>query len=359
MDLVIINPYNFFTRFLGHKKCLWHPQAPQGVDASLLMGFKRVADPFAGGFGGRCPPRRSVDMRTDLAVESVYDHHGGGTIEDYEDIGNLRVTRIKITTKEAALEIGKPMGNYITLEGSSISKKEPEILESVSTVLSAELRKILPSGVDNILVVGLGNRQITPDALGPDVIEKIMVTNHIIKFLNTDNQKDFSKVSGISPGVMGITGMETVDIIKGIVDVAKPSLVIAVDALCAHSASRMFKTIQITDTGINPGSGVGNRRDGLNKESLNVPVIAIGIPTVVDAASIVVDALSDFFKRNDNMENSSEIINDILGNSEAGLIVSPKDIDNLIERGAKMIANGINLALHDNIDFAFIESFVS
>ena len=300
-----------------------------------------------------------MGMRTDLVVESVYDHHGKGIIEDYEDFEGLRISRIKITNEAAALEIGKPIGSYITLEGSAISKKEPEALEKTASVLSSELRKILPKGIDSVLVVGLGNRRITPDSLGPDVIEKIMITNHIIKFLNTENQKDFSKVSGISPGVMGITGMETVDIVKGIIDVAKPSLVIAVDALCAHSAGRMFKTIQITDTGINPGSGVGNRRDGLNRESLKVPVIAIGIPTVVDASSIVIDTLSDFFKRNENIENGNALINDIIENSSKGLIVSPKDIDNLIERGAKIIANGINLALHDNIDFAFIESFVS
>ena len=300
-----------------------------------------------------------MNIRTDLAVESVYDHHDAGIIEENELIGDLKITRIKITTGDASKEVGKPKGNYITLEGNSISKKEPEILEAISKLLSIEIRKILPRNIDSVLVVGLGNRQITPDALGPDVIEKIMVTNHIIKFLNTDKQKDFSRVSGISPGVMGITGMETVDIIKGIVNIAKPSLVIAVDALCAQNADRMFKTIQITDTGITPGSGVGNRRDGLNQDSLLVPVIAIGIPTVVDSTSIVADALSDFFKRNSNVENSESIINDIIENSGKGLIVSPKDIDNLIERGSKTIANGINLALHDNIDFAFIENFVS
>ena len=300
-----------------------------------------------------------MSIRTDLAVESVCDHHGGGILEEHEEIDGLSVTRIKITTDEAAAAVGKGKGSYITLEGNSIAKKEPEMLETVAKLLSVELRKILPEGIDSILVVGLGNRQITPDALGPDVIEKIMVTNHIIKFLNTENQKDFSRVSGISPGVMGITGMETVDIIKGIVAISKPSLVIAVDALCAQNANRMFKTIQITDTGINPGSGVGNRRDGINKDSLGVPVIAMGIPTVVDARSIVADALTDFFKRNDQVQNGTNIINDIIENSGTGLIVSPKDIDNLIERGAKMIANGINLALHNNIDFAFIENFVS
>jgi spore protease len=299
-----------------------------------------------------------MNIRTDLAVESVYTHHGNGVSEENLTVENLKITRIKITTAQAAEKVGKPVGNYVTIEGDNITKKEPEILENIAKILSHEIRRILPPGVDNILVVGLGNRRITPDSLGPSVIERVMVTNHIIKFLNTEKERDFSSVSGISPGVMGVTGMETVDIVKGIVDIARPSLIIAVDALCAKNAGRMFKTIQVTDTGINPGSGVGNRRDGLNKEKLGIPVIAIGIPTVVDANSIISDALTTFFQKNSELENGQEIINDILESSNSGLIVSPKDIDNLIERGAKIVANGINLALHNNIDFAFIEGFV-
>jgi spore protease len=300
-----------------------------------------------------------MNLRTDLADESIYDHHNSGILEENEQLNDITIKRIKIVSQEAANEVGKPMGNYITLDGESLSKKEPSILANISTILAEELKKILPSNFESILVVGLGNRNITPDSLGPMVTDNIMVTSHIMRFLNTEKEKDFSAVSAVSPGVMGITGLETVEIIKGIINESKPSFIIAVDALCAQNAKRMFTTIQITDTGINPGSGVGNRRDGLNQETLNVPVIAIGVPTVIDANSIISDALFDFFRKNNNVEDGEEIINSILDKNSKTLIVSPKDIDSLIERSSKTIANGINLALHKNIDLAFIQNFVA
>ena len=202
-----------------------------------------------------------------------------------------------------------------------------------------------------ILVCGLGNRNITADALGPDCVKGIMITNHIIDILNSDGIT-FSKVSAITPGVMGITGIETNNIIKGIKDEYNPSLIIAVDALCARSAKRMFGTVQITDTGINPGSGVGNRRAGINEKTMGIPVIAIGVPTVVDANSIIYDTLNGIKKYTDDE------INDILKNVDS-YFVSPKDIDSLIERSSKIVANGINLSLHKDIDFSFIENYIA
>ncbi len=301
------------------------------------------------------------NFRTDLAVESIYTHHGDG-IEEYESKdGDITVTTIKINDENASKEVGKPIGTYITLESDFIKINDTEKAKELSKALSKQLVKLIKKYFSSlpddkkILICGLGNRNITADALGPDCVNGIMVTNHIITILNDEN-KDFSKVSAITPGVMGITGIETNNIIKGIKDEYKPSLIIAVDALCAKTPDRMFGTIQLTDTGINPGSGVGNRRGAINEKTMNVPVIAIGIPTVVDANAIVYDAL---YKTKSNLQTYSDSdINNILKNVES-YYVSPKDIDSLIKRSAKIIANGINLSLHRDIDFSFIENYIS
>lgn len=300
-----------------------------------------------------------VNLRTDLAVESLYTHKGAGIVEENEEKNGINITKIEIKTDEASNEVKKPKGTYITLESEFIRENDTEKAEELSKELSFQLKVLINKYFNNIqndekiLICGLGNRNITADALGPDCVGNIMVTNHIISILN-DSQNDFSRVSAITPGVMGLTGIETNNIIKGIKDEYKPSLIIAVDALCAITPKRMFGTIQLTDTGINPGSGVGNRRGAINKETMKVPVIAIGIPTVVDANSIIYDAFSQSKKQS----YSDNEINDILMNVE-NYFVSPKDIDSLIKRSAKIIANGINLALHKDIDFAFIENYIS
>ncbi len=300
-----------------------------------------------------------VNLRTDLAVESLYTHKGAGIVEENEEKKGINITKIEIKTDEASNEVKKPKGTYITLESEFIRENDTEKAEQLSKELSFQLKALINKYFNNIqndekiLICGLGNRNITADALGPDCVGNIMVTNHIISILN-DSQNDFSRVSAITPGVMGLTGIETNNIIKGIKDEYKPSLIIAVDALCAITPKRMFGTIQLTDTGINPGSGVGNRRGAINKETMKVPVIAIGIPTVVDANSIIYDAFSQSKKQS----YSDNEINNILMNVE-NYFVSPKDIDSLIKRSAKIIANGINLALHKDIDFAFIENYIS
>ena len=293
-----------------------------------------------------------MSLRTDLALESVYTHHGDGIREETENISEeIKVTRIEITTEEASKEVGKPIGKYITIENKSSDNNETQTL---STALKNELKALIPKNAKKILVCGLGNRNITPDALGPYVTDGLMITNHIIEHLDND----FSAVSAIAPGVLGITGIETAEIIKGVTEHFKPDIVIAADALCAINTKRMFNTVQITDSGINPGAGIGNRRDGLNNKTLGVPVIAIGVPTVVDADSIIYDAVHGFFEKNASISDSDKIINAILSDTKS-LFVSPKDIDKLIKKSAKIIADGINLALHDNIDFAFIESYIS
>lgn len=298
-----------------------------------------------------------MNLRTDLALESLYTHDGEGIREESENISEeIKATRIELLSKEASKKVGKPMGKYVTLE----CKKpclEIEEMHALSVALKNELKSLIPKNAKKFLVCGLGNRSITPDALGPFTVDGLMITNHIKDKLDDD----FSAVSAIAPGVMGVTGIETVDIIKGITDFHKPDAVIAVDALCALNASRMFSTVQLTDSGISPGAGVGNRRDGISEKTLGVPVISIGVPTVVDADSIIYDAVSRFFKKggeNDFKKEGEKIINAILSETKS-LFVSPKDIDRLIEKSSKIIADGINLALHQNIDFAFIESYIS
>lgn len=300
-----------------------------------------------------------ISIRTDLAMESIYTHENEGITQSEETHDDVTVTRISITTKEASDLVGKPMGNFITLESDTFSDSDPKQLEQNATILAEELKKLLPQNIEKILVIGLGNRNITPDALGPCVLDRVMVTNHVMQYLNTEGESDFHAVSAISPGVMGITGMETVEIVKGVVARYQPSVVIAIDALCAAAPGRMFSTIQLTDTGIHPGSGVGNRRDGLNKETLGVPVIAIGIPTVVDSNAIVHTALTNFFQVNDSLDEAENMIQGMLKHVDGRFFVSPKDIDNLIAKSSRVVAGGINLALHKNIDLSYAENFVS
>lgn len=298
-----------------------------------------------------------LPYRTDLALESIYTHENEGIRKQERKEANCTVTEISITTEEASKLVGKPMGNFVTLEFESFPDREAEALEKNANMIAKELAKLLPNTAEKILVVGLGNRSITPDALGPSTLDKVMITNHVMEYINSDG--DFRAVCGICPGVLGITGIETVDIVKGVTEKYKPSLVIAVDALCAGSPERMFSTVQLTDTGIHPGSGVGNRRDGLNEETLGVPVIAIGIPTVVDSHSIVYSAITRFFEKNDSLQEAEHMITDMMQFAKSGMFVSPKDIDNLISHSARTLAGGINLALHNNIDIAFSEHFVS
>ncbi len=298
-----------------------------------------------------------LPYRTDLALESIYTHENEGIRKQERKEANCTVTEISITTEEASKLVGKPMGNFVTLEFESFPDREAEALEKNANMIAKELAKLLPQNAEKILVVGLGNRSITPDALGPSTLDKVMITNHVMEYINSDG--DFRAVCGICPGVLGITGIETVDIVKGVTEKYKPSLVIAVDALCAGSPERMFSTVQLTDTGIHPGSGVGNRRDGLNEETLGVPVIAIGIPTVVDSHSIVYSAITRFFENNNSLQEAEHMITDMMKFAKSGMFVSPKDIDNLISHSARTLAGGINLALHRNIDIAFSEHFVS
>ncbi len=322
---------------------------------------------------------------TDLAIETkeLLDKQNeevevqGVTVTMEENQNkDITVTWVEITNEEAAKEMGKPMGNYITVESNCMKENDVDAQEEVMAILSKNLAKLQKLDKDSvILVVGLGNWNVTPDALGPKVISKILVTRHIFENLPEQIDESVRPVSAFSPGVMGITGIETAEIIKGVVDRVKPDLVIAIDALAARRTSRINSTIQISDTGINPGSGMGNKRMALNKETLGVPVIGIGVPTVVDAATLVndtmdtmidsmiesVDSGSEFYSMLKSLDKEEkyqlilEILNPYIGN----MFVTPKEVDAVINRLANIIANSINIALHPGVGIDDINRFIS
>lgn len=306
------------------------------------------------------------NFRTDLASErrDIYQKANNvegqinGVESEQEEIDEkLRVERVKITNEEGEKAIGKPVGTYVTVDIKGLKIAQEEELEKAATVVSRELGKIIDNHIDKqgeILVVGLGNIYVTPDSLGPKVINDIEVTRHIINYLPQYVEKGTRMVSAISPGVLGTTGIETVEILKGIVDNINPKLLIVIDALASRSIERISSTVQISDTGIVPGAGVGNTRSEISKNSLGIPVVAIGIPTVVETAVLVNDSLDLFIeklqeeaKSNDYLnrlkeEDNYEEIKEALIPKEYNLIVTPKEIDELIENMTKIVATGIN-----------------
>lgn len=309
------------------------------------------------------------NIRTDLALEAhemvketEENHLDGIDVKAYEKDG-VSVTVIDITSKNGEEILGKPIGKYITIEAPKL-KFSNEVYEKTCIALAEQIRNICDINENTkTLVVGLGNKLITPDALGPQVVSKLMVTNHIKTHIRDFLDDAYSSVCAIVPGVLGTTGIETTDIIKGVVDKIKPELVIAVDALASRSIDRISTTVQISNTGINPGSGVENKREGINEESIGTKVIAIGVPTVVDAATIASDSIDLALSESDELDCISGIdkhalIHKALSKNAGNMMVTPKDIDLVIERAAKTVANGINLALHKDLTFEDIESYV-
>lgn len=332
---------------------------------------------------------KNSNIRTDLILETI-NNKEYITKELYDDISVSRV----IVTKDNKDIINKKEGNYITIEFTDITNYEDR--EKVGKILEKEITNILK--LNNInsneegLIIGLGNNKSTADALGPKTIENILVTRHLF-LLNTKIKKGIRKISAITPGVMGNTGIETTDIITSITNKIKPKFIIVIDSLCASSVERLNKTIQITDTGIHPGSGVGNNRKEISKDTIKIPVIAIGVPTVVDASTIVNDTINYLFmhlsylKNNydenklivkrfgnyldkiknktltkeekeliggiiGNLEDSDKkrLINEVLESINYNLIVTPKEIDFLIDKLSDLISSSINNALHESVN---------
>ena len=308
------------------------------------------------------------NFRTDLAVErrDIYKkvnqlNQIDGIESTEEDINeNIKVSRVKITNKNGEQAIGKPIGNYITIDVKKLKVAGEEEIQKTSETLTQELKNIIDlhtTKQDEILIVGLGNIYVTPDALGPKVINEIDITRHIIKYLPQYIDESTRPVSAISPGVLGTTGIETVEILKGIVENIKPKLLIVIDALASRSIERISSTIQLSDTGIVPGAGVGNTRQEISQASLGIPVIAIGIPTVVELATLVSDGIDIFIGRLQEKAESNEYLNKLQQNDkyeevkealnvgEYNMIVTPKEIDDLIENMKDIVARGINFAV--------------
>jgi spore protease len=313
----------------------------------------------------------SFNIHTDLAIENREAYQKAYNKQDdipgvnFEKDGDkdVLITRVNITSEEGAKAIGKPIGNYITLEVPQLKEDYSDICDKAERLFADELRKLIKVNPKaSVLVVGLGNWNVTPDALGPKVLSNLLVTRHLIEYSTENVDKNIRPVCGIAPGVLGITGIETSEIIKGVVEKVKPELVIAIDALASRKMERISNTIQIADTGINPGSGVGNKRSALSQETLGVPVIAIGVPTVVDAATMANDAIdimissmkdkadknSEFYKMLENMSGDDKysFIKEVLSPYVGNLIVTPKEIDDIITNVSDVVAEGINMALH-------------
>ena len=309
-----------------------------------------------------------ISIRTDLALEAteICEEQStalDGVVVDTKELEDCTITTVEIINEIGSKIMNKEIGKYITLESDLMKFDDDDSREKVINYLKDELIEIF--GTDQskkTLIIGLGNWNITSDALGPRAVSKTLVTRHIFKNYNKDYDADFSEVAALSPGVMGITGIETVEIVKSIVDKIKPDRVVAIDALASRKMDRVNSTIQISTGGIAPGGGVGNKRKALDKSYLGVDVIAIGVPTVVDAATLTIDVLdlaidnlievsqenSEFYKMLTKLkeEEKYQLIKDSLDPYDKNLIVTPKDIDETIENLAIILSEGLNRSLH-------------
>ncbi|MGN0429052.1 MAG: GPR endopeptidase [Acetatifactor sp.] len=300
-------------------------------------------------------------VRTDLALEvreSIDEEEQslrGVEVEEYTyQKENIHVTKVRIDTKNAAKAMGKPMGIYVTMEAPNMTDEDEGFHKEISACMAKELKGLLPKkeGEQSFLVVGLGNREVTADSLGPKVVDNLFITRHVIKTYGyaAYNRERMNQISSIEPGVMAKTGMETAEIVKGIIGETTPDVIIAVDALASRSTKRLNRTIQITDSGIWPGSGVGNHRNALTRESLGIPVIAVGIPTVVDAATIVGDAFEKLMEDESRKGNRFECLkfwdqHHTLYSQLNNMYMTGKDIDAVIKRVSFTVSEGINMAL--------------
>jgi len=325
------------------------------------------------------------NVRTDLAIEAreLYfetaqqtneQEIDGVKIETETKGSEIIITRVKIENDNAEKILSKKIGTYITVEFPKDFSGYNNLSLKLSEICACEIKNLTElTGSTTTLVIGLGNWNITADSLGPKVISDVLVTRHLRKYMPEEIDSRLSSVSAAAPGVLGITGIETGEIVKGLCERIKPDLVIAIDALCSRKIDRINSTIQISDTGIIPGAGVGNKRMALNEQTLGVPVISIGIPTVVDAATIandtielIVNNLEEHAKQNEPLykmlsvieeEDNMPIIKQALSPAIGNFIVTPKEIDEAVMRLSRIVADGINLALHNGITFEELELY--
>ena len=312
-------------------------------------------------------------IRTDLAMEQKErfesDHvEVSGVVleEEYDEEKEIKITTVRIETENGAKAMGKPVGTYLTLEAPNMAAADEGYHREISETLAGFLEKYMKDREENqekgysVLVVGLGNREVTPDALGPYVVDQLNVTRHIVQVYGryAVGKGGSRIVSAIVPGVMAQTGMESAEIIRGIVNETTPDLIMVIDALAARSTKRLNRTIQISDAGIYPGAGVGNHRSEITKDTMGIPVIAIGVPTVVDAATIVNDTMENFIKALETSEtlkgvgvvlqgyNSAEkyeLVKELIAPHLNGMFVTPKDIDDTVRRISYTISEAMNM----------------
>lgn len=293
------------------------------------------------------------NIRTDLAMERVSPDDSGLGVEvrQWQEC-DIEISEVIVQTGEASERLGKPCGNYLTMECRLLCEHDPDARIAMANLLGEELAKLLPmEETAPVLVVGLGNREVTPDSLGPLTIEKTLVTRHILS--NAPISARLRSVCAVAPGVLGVTGIETVEIVESLVKKLHPCAIICIDSLAARDSQRIGCTLQLTNTGIQPGSGVGNHRMPLTKETLGVEVIALGIPTVVYAATLARDAFS-LLSGHEDEDALSEMESELFGTELGNLIVTPRDIDAIVKNCAGMIASGVNHALQPALSSAQI-----
>ncbi|MCG0276906.1 MAG: GPR endopeptidase [Thermanaeromonas sp.] len=308
---------------------------------------------------------RVCGVNLDLAIEAHALLRGAtkreipGVKEDKEHHPHATITTIHIFNLEGARALGKTPGTYITIEAPALLRADPPVQEAVAHLLSQKLTLLLQNlkigPADPVLVVGLGNWQATPDSLGPKVISEFTVTRHLFQYAPQTLPPGSRPVSALSPGVLGTTGIETAEIIRGVVDRTQPKVIIAIDALAAGDLHRIGTSIQLTDTGISPGSGVGKQRIAINRDTMGIPVIAVGIPTVVHAAVIIYETLArthqsiqaEFWTGDPNWVKG--LIQEILKPFGGNLTVTPKEIDDLIHNLAWVVGAALNQTLHTTL----------
>lgn len=292
-----------------------------------------------------------LERRTDLALEAAAAVETGTGVEgvwkEETVTDGVTVTAVELRTPQAAQAIGKPMGRYVTLDLGAVRRQEKEGFQRACRLLAGEIKKLLPQGDGPVLVVGLGNRAITPDAIGPLAHDHLLVTRHLVDQM-PEMFGGFRPVAALSAGVLGTTGMESAELVKAVVKDLRPACVIAIDALASQSLRRLCATVQVSDTGISPGSGVGNHRGALTRETLGVPVIAVGAPTVVEVTTLVRDVLEEVGK--------GELEPEALG--QEGGFVTTRDIDQRVAQYGKLIGYAVDLAVQEGLELEDIEGLV-
>ncbi len=292
-------------------------------------------------------------FRTDLAIEAIENQQTAAALphvrQSDRTIEGFSVHEVHILSDDAAHKIGKPQGHYLTLELDALIHREEDAFPRACKALSTLLRGLLPRSNDGpVLIAGLGNRMITPDAIGPQTVDHIIATRHLVS-QSPEIFADWRPVSALAPGVLGQTGVETGEIISGILDRVRPSVVIAVDALAAGRLSRLLRTVQLADTGITPGAGVGNARAALNQDTLGIPVIAIGVPTVVDGATLAHEISAQL----DHPDCEA------LADLSQPVMITTRDIDREVADISRMIGYAVNMALHPHLTTADIDLYLS